>query len=60
MSISSIIFISLAWLLMSLFFSLFIVWFNRKSMVSVKMGFAYVGVFFVAGIAILFLSLLVM
>jgi hypothetical protein len=44
------------WLLLSAFFSAFIVFFGRKKFASPRLGFIYVLLFFMAGIALLGLS----
>ncbi len=53
----SLIFISIIGLIAALLFSLFINRFDRMKLTSVKAGFYYIFLFFIAGVAMLFLSL---
>ena len=50
------LFWSALWLIMAAFFSAFIVFFGRKKFATPRKGFLYVALFFVAGIAMLIIS----
>jgi hypothetical protein len=56
MAMNSILILA-AWIIVSLFFILFIIMFDRKKFASINKGFLYIALSFILGVAFLFACL---
>ena len=54
-----IILCTIGWIVLSTFFSCFIVFFDRRKIFNVRHGFAYILLFFAAGISMLLYGLMI-